>query len=385
MDEENQNGITAYHGSPHDFEQFDTSKIGTGEGAQSYGHGLYFAENERVAKGYKNNLSPTLKAPDTIDSLHKRIGQMALTFGDNTPEGAIAWLDKHKNGAGHTAPAMTAEAVSAVKKHFENGEFLPGGHMYEVAIDAHPDHFLDWDNPVDLQPSHIQDAVFDTLMSAHEKAGNKKFMIGSFRGPIKDEENKKHSRWDTLSGGAVHNMLSKVFEPEELSRSLSANGIHGIKYLDEQSREKRFGTHNYVVFDHNRVKVNRKYEQGGIVHRAEGGSVLDDAPTIEMPHSLQELQNWKKTHPIVPQPSSMDNVFTGRASGIEGQPPLAMPMNLAELQAYKRPIRATGGRIPNADKLFKEAKKELDSHTKPMLSVDDDAIVHALRIAQGRV
>ena len=37
--------IRAYHGSPHDFERFDTSKIGTGEGAQSYGHGLYFAEN----------------------------------------------------------------------------------------------------------------------------------------------------------------------------------------------------------------------------------------------------------------------------------------------------------------------------------------------------
>ena len=40
-------GIRAYHGSPHDFDRFDMSKIGTGEGAQAYGHGLYFAENER--------------------------------------------------------------------------------------------------------------------------------------------------------------------------------------------------------------------------------------------------------------------------------------------------------------------------------------------------
>ena len=38
-------GIRAYHGSPHDFDKFDLSKIGTGEGAQAYGHGLYFAEN----------------------------------------------------------------------------------------------------------------------------------------------------------------------------------------------------------------------------------------------------------------------------------------------------------------------------------------------------
>ena len=42
-------GIRAYHSSPHDFERFDLSKIGTGEGAQVYGHGLYFAENPAVS------------------------------------------------------------------------------------------------------------------------------------------------------------------------------------------------------------------------------------------------------------------------------------------------------------------------------------------------
>ena len=43
-------GIRAYHGSPYDFDRFDMSKIGTGEGAQAYGHGLYFAENPAVAR-----------------------------------------------------------------------------------------------------------------------------------------------------------------------------------------------------------------------------------------------------------------------------------------------------------------------------------------------
>jgi len=40
-------GIKAYHGSPHDFDKFSMQKIGTGEGAQAYGHGLYFAENPK--------------------------------------------------------------------------------------------------------------------------------------------------------------------------------------------------------------------------------------------------------------------------------------------------------------------------------------------------
>lgn len=47
----------AYHGSPHDFDRFDISKIGTGEGAQAYGHGLYFAGKREVAEWYKNKFS----------------------------------------------------------------------------------------------------------------------------------------------------------------------------------------------------------------------------------------------------------------------------------------------------------------------------------------
>jgi hypothetical protein len=45
-------GWTAYHGSPHKFDKFQLDKIGTGEGAQAYGHGLYFAENPETAKSY---------------------------------------------------------------------------------------------------------------------------------------------------------------------------------------------------------------------------------------------------------------------------------------------------------------------------------------------
>jgi hypothetical protein len=92
--------IRAYHGSPHDFERFDTSKIGTGQGAQSYGHGLYFAEKEEVAKGYR-------------DELAQRI--------------------------------VNGQPVGPAK-----------GHMYEVDINADPAHFLDWDKPLTAQPEAVQ-------------------------------------------------------------------------------------------------------------------------------------------------------------------------------------------------------------------------------------
>lgn len=50
-------GITAWHGSPHVFDKFDSSKIGTGEGAQAYGHGLYLAEHPAVAGEYAKALA----------------------------------------------------------------------------------------------------------------------------------------------------------------------------------------------------------------------------------------------------------------------------------------------------------------------------------------
>ncbi len=45
--------IEAWHGSPHKFDKFSMDNIGTGEGAQAYGHGLYFADNKEVGEQYR--------------------------------------------------------------------------------------------------------------------------------------------------------------------------------------------------------------------------------------------------------------------------------------------------------------------------------------------
>lgn len=44
----------AWHGSPYAFDRFSSENIGTGEGAQSYGYGLYFSEKKEVGEYYKN-------------------------------------------------------------------------------------------------------------------------------------------------------------------------------------------------------------------------------------------------------------------------------------------------------------------------------------------
>ena len=46
---------TAYHGTSHKFKDFSLEHIGTGEGAQAHGWGLYFAQDRKVSEDYPNN------------------------------------------------------------------------------------------------------------------------------------------------------------------------------------------------------------------------------------------------------------------------------------------------------------------------------------------
>jgi len=67
--------VTAWHGSPFNFDKFDLTKLGTGEGAQAYGHGMYFAGSQKVADWYKSKLSKDVYTinGNSIDTVHPTI------------------------------------------------------------------------------------------------------------------------------------------------------------------------------------------------------------------------------------------------------------------------------------------------------------------------
>ncbi len=50
-----QPGITLYHGSTRDFDQFDSSQAGTGHGSSSFGKGAYLGDDPSVAQHYIDN------------------------------------------------------------------------------------------------------------------------------------------------------------------------------------------------------------------------------------------------------------------------------------------------------------------------------------------
>jgi len=277
-------GIKAYHGSPHDFERFDLSKIGTGEGAQAYGHGLYFADNEAVARSYRDTLSkqkrsdPAYWADKTLpqdltlaqgDEL-RRLGQKMRLNGNLPAEEMAQWKELH-----------------AIRRNYEGAidAQAPQGRMYEVNINADPARFLDWDKPKFQQSEQVKAALqglgVDTSPQqvwTVEPTKNGKFTVrnvwGEASGTFADQARaqakadlgtQKHYSgsggliYTNLGGNAAYPMLDKGLASQKLREA----GIPGIKYLDQGSRGAGEGSRNYVVFDDNMIDILKKYGLAG--------------------------------------------------------------------------------------------------------------------------
>jgi len=82
----------AYHGTPHRFSKFDISKMGTGEGAQAFGWGLYFAERKQVAQYYRETLSGKADAGQYGFNWDGVI----LTPSEMAEEARAIWMDDGK-------------------------------------------------------------------------------------------------------------------------------------------------------------------------------------------------------------------------------------------------------------------------------------------------
>jgi len=237
-------GIKAYHGSPHDFEKFDLSKIGTGEGAQAYGHGLYFAENPATAQAYRETLSGNkgLDAHDLMTNmLQSHKGDYAAAAREL--QGRIDSVQQIPEK--YRADISKTNLPEAIRMLQENA--APKGRMYEVNINADPAHFLDWNKPLSEQSGHINDKlknVFDSSLQGRE----------AYQSLIKDR----------AGGGMTSSGIKLGATPEAASGRFNATGIPGIKYLDQGSRGSGQGSSNYVVFNDKLIDIIKKYGLAGI-------------------------------------------------------------------------------------------------------------------------
>jgi hypothetical protein len=270
-------GIRAYHGSPYSFDEFSTSQIGTGEGAQAYGRGLYFAEREGTAQSYRDTLSDSSKfnpkmeggdpIPRWMSNEIKRDGAESVRSRLNK---RLDHIEKIKAGGDYRyvtqntdANALAVESDSRVDlwkvddqeraaknallqlDRIENGEkIVDVGNMYEVNIAATPDEFIDWDLPLDEQSESVMNALKKTDWYQYAEEG---------------AYNAAERRGDNAYGMDLVRWLEED-GAEDAAQMLKDAGIKGVQYADAQTR---FGkgpkTKNYVVFDDKLIDITKKY------------------------------------------------------------------------------------------------------------------------------
>ncbi len=262
--------LEAFHGSPHKFDKFSMDAIGTGEGAQAYGHGLYFADSEDVAKQYRDELSETLRpktwipriAKDNNIKLKSHAIDDFLHYG-NAPnlsvEEAADAIIESVSGRKFDKDSFAGErsdlvnAISQLREETLYGE--PMGHLYRTEIDVTPESLLDWDKPLIEQPNALK--AFQEMYSDEAMRLDPETLGKLYSNPA-DVDMAALGLFDKSKGAQAYNTIKDmnyVQGAPAMSEKLREKGIKGIKYLDGDSRAAGNGTSNYVIFDDSKINI----------------------------------------------------------------------------------------------------------------------------------
>lgn len=255
--------IKAFHGTPHKVDKFSLDKIGTGEGAQAYGWGLYFAQNETVADGYARQLAP---------SYHYKIdGKVIYSRGKETPLVLALRIREQMfvgppaaNLLGFKKSQTTAENEiikiqsdifgidkAAIRQELDKlpewDKIPKTGNLYTVTLDVNDEDLLDWDKPLSQQPEKVRTALQEALDLYKETnpLDFKNYLSG-------DPSGANIIRF-LPSGGT-----SLKTTPQQVTKDLQILGIPGIRFLDGNSRDTGSGSYNYVIFDESKIQITEE-------------------------------------------------------------------------------------------------------------------------------
>jgi hypothetical protein len=233
---------TVYHGTPHRFEptpdnplgEFRAAQIGTGEGAQMYGHGIYLAENPAVAKEYARTLSA-----DREQAIRRALAGFDMEVRDlemlkKIKLGEAPWPNNQRGQpvSPEFIDKQIAERSDSVNVLQSLKEKLDGlNSVYTADLpDEMVDRMLDWDKPLTEQSLDVQRKIQQLV---DKELGKGTWSVWSKNNP--DYRDLRDSLFENKT------------EPE-ISELFRQAGIPGIKYLDAGSRDKGKGTRNFVVF-----------------------------------------------------------------------------------------------------------------------------------------
>ena len=306
---------SAYHGTPHSFERFDLGAIGTGEGNQAHGWGLYFAADKKIAdERYRKRLTNDQYVIETDEATYyfdiekqdwvdKKTGQPV--GGMSTPLGHAVWEIGFREGNVQAAlKALKGQRDALIEENDSSNaqrlDFLirtiklleekkfnyrkDNGSLFEVDIPEN-DVLLDEDKPLNEQPLSVRKAILEYYKSRPDNYVTEGITIDDL---------------DSQKGGqfykdVVFQMQSEGAENPQKAASelLNEYGIKGITY--DGARDGRC----FVVFDDKAISIINRYNQSvGIHARTANRELLNEAQAMaaegKMQREIYEKTGWRR-------------------------------------------------------------------------------------------
>lgn len=314
---------SAWHGSPHDFDEFDLGAIGTGEGNQVHGWGLYFAKDKKVSDLYRRELSlihdvdkGTLFKVDVPDTKTMIDEQQSLNV-----------LSKEtKQNLNAAINALTEQEKEVFINEYTNSPLF--NHYAKKEIDELGSDFDRLDTEYNLlKDKYLDKYIEGDINTITQRAINRlaeKYNIDlkalkENPNSIKDIKNQLDTMWFNafteygmaskkykevywgkykndfstllndggINGRDFYTALSKALGgAKQASEYLNKHGVKGITYIGEQDGRC------YVVFDDKAIKVIEKYNQsvnGMTEIMSDGERIINIFKTADRSTFLHEI------------------------------------------------------------------------------------------------
>ena len=275
----------AYHGSPHVFDTFSLEHVGSGEGHQVHGYGLYFAEEKSVADEYRYRLTADKEGSVNIGNVkyvpkdvweNLWIVDGKYEYLDDVQNEALQLIANYNGDVDKTisfvndvlkkqpdvkndkdAQQYYRDLLKYIKKHKSEFSIPSGsqGQLYEVDI-PEKDVLLDEQKTFDEQPEKVK-AGIKRLLEDYKK--NNETYADQLAGRGLSGDELKNAK-----GRAIYLRLSGLFlEDAVTSQKLNEYGIKGITYWGNKDGRC------FVVFDDKAIEIMQRYEAAVKAHGTE--------------------------------------------------------------------------------------------------------------------
>ena len=288
-----------YHGSGADFDAFDHSHMGEGEGAQAYGWGTYVTEVEGIGKtyanatahNYNNALRPLERKKDSIltslringseldkaraglrnavrfktkenyeeflrrrEEIEEKYGKHSTQYDDylwNSPyAAAVRAIEHYENEIKERETELHSlqKDLEETRKQIENIAKEFPRHLYTVEIpDDNGSNYLDWNG-------HPAESLLKDVGSFLESNGFERVQDS----PVRYEKGESSVVLNPNATGAdlYAELREALGSDKKASQALAELGYTGIKYPADNMRGGREdGAKNYVIFNENDAKI----------------------------------------------------------------------------------------------------------------------------------